>query len=239
MLNASRKRVRSNSITDRPEKVPRLSWKASHHLPESSPVHARQSQIYSNHPPALDTSSTFLGASDEETVPELPALRSHNVSSSLVSSSPPRTPTLRSARLPRTDKDLKNEDGADLLLFLANSPTPARVSRTQIRDFPPSTPPSQYAALPSMTPTPGGGLFGNQGTPNQQFNFADFVSAPRGAQWSRVQAGRGRSFGRSLSILLRVIASACCTVCARSRAHFTMSPFKSRGCAPTFLFRPA
>jgi hypothetical protein len=64
-----------------------------------------------------------------------------------------------------------------LLLFLANSPTPARNSnKTQIRDFPPSTPPSQYAALPSMTPTPGGGLFGNLGTPSQQFNFADFVN---------------------------------------------------------------
>lgn len=27
-----------------------------------------------------------------------------------------------------------------------------------------------------MTPTPGGGLFGNFGTPSQQFNFADFVN---------------------------------------------------------------
>ncbi|PCH06795.1 Hypothetical protein PENO1_015590 [Penicillium occitanis (nom. inval.)] len=177
MLNASRKRVRSNSITDRPAKAPRLSWKASHHLPESSPVHPRQLQIYSNHPPAFDApSSAFLGTSDDENDPELPVPRAHNVSSSMVSSSPPRTPTLRSARLPRTDKDTKNEDGADLLLFLANSPTPARVSKTQIRDFPPSTPPSQYATLPSMTPTPGGGLFGNFGTPSQQFNFADFVN---------------------------------------------------------------
>lgn len=178
MLNASRKRVRSNSITDRPAKAPRLSWKASHNLPESSPIHARPLQIYSNHPPAFDApSSAFPGTSDEENDPQLPVPRAHNASSSMVSSSPPRTPTLRSARLPRPDKDMKNEDGADLLLFLANSPTPARVSsRTQIRDFPPSTPPSQYAALPSMTPTPGGGLFGNLGTPSQQFNFADFVN---------------------------------------------------------------
>lgn len=177
MLNASRKRVRSNSITDRSAKAPRLSWKASHQLPESSPVHTRQLQIYSNHPPAFDApSSAFLGTSDEENDPELPGPRAHNVSSSMISSSPPRTPTLRSARLPRTDNDIKNEDGADLLLFLANSPTPARVSKTQIRDFPPSTPPSQYAALPAMTPTPGGGLFGNLGTPSQQFNFADFVN---------------------------------------------------------------
>ncbi|EED19922.1 conserved hypothetical protein [Talaromyces stipitatus ATCC 10500] len=177
MLNASRKRIRSNSITDRPAKVPKLSWKASHHLPESSPVHARQLQIYSNHPPSYDVPSSGLSASDEENDPELPVPRARNVSSSMVSSSPPRTPTLRQARLPRTDKDTGNEDGADLLLFLANSPTPARVNtKTQTRDFPPSTPPSQYAALPNMTPTPGGGLFGNFGTPSQQFNFSDFVN---------------------------------------------------------------
>lgn len=176
MLNASRKRVRSNSITDRPAKAPRLSWKASHNLPESSPVVARQLPIYSNHPPSFDVPTFSVpGNSDEENDHDLP--RVHNVSSSMVSSSPPRTPTLRQARLPKNDKDLGNEDGADLLLFLANSPTPARVSsKAHIRDFPPSTPPSQYAALPSMTPTPGGGMFPNFSTPGQQFNFADFVN---------------------------------------------------------------
>lgn len=171
MLNASRKRVRSNSITDRPSKAPRLSWKASHNLPESSPAVARQLPIYSNHPPSYDLPTN----SDEENDQDVS--RGHNVSSSMVSSSPPRTPTLRQARLPKNDKELGNEDGADLLLFLANSPTPARVStKTQIRDFPPSTPPSQYAALPSLTPTPGGGGFPAFGTPGQQFNFADFVN---------------------------------------------------------------
>jgi hypothetical protein len=121
--------------------------------------------------------STLQANSDEENDPELPAHSFHNVSSSVISSSPPRTPPLRHARLPRNDKDLDNEDGADLLLFLANSPTPVRISsKAQPRDFPPSTPPSQYAALPSLTPTPGGGLFANFGTPGQQFNFADFVN---------------------------------------------------------------
>lgn len=178
MLNASRKRVRSNSITDRPAKVPRLSWKSSHRLPESSPAVPRHLPIYSNHPPSYDMPNpAFPGTSDEENDQELPARTFQNVSSSMINSSPPRTPPLHPARLPRNDKDLENEDGADLLLFLANSPTPARISgKVAQRDFPPSTPPSQYAALPSLTPTPGGGLFANFGTPGQQFNFADFVN---------------------------------------------------------------
>jgi hypothetical protein len=181
MLNASRKRVRSNSITERPVKAPRLSWKSSHRLPESSPGFARPLPIYANHPPSYDipSSSTlaFHTNSDEDNDPDLPAHSFQNISSSMVSSSPPRTPPLNPARLPRNDKDLENEDGADLLLFLANSPTPARISnKAQTRDFLPSTPPSQYAVLPSLTPTPGGGVFANFGTPGQQFNFADFVN---------------------------------------------------------------
>lgn len=194
MLNASRKRVRSNSITERPAKAPRLSWKSSHRLPESSPGFDRPRQIYSNHPPSFDdpTSSipAFNNNSDEDNDPDLPAHSFQNVSSSMVSSSPPRTPPLRPARLPRNDKDLENEDGADLLLYLANSPTPARVNnKAQTRDLPPSTPPSQYAALPSLTPTPNGGVFANFGTPSQQFNFADFVNVtPSPAQ--RPRGGR-------------------------------------------------
>lgn len=178
MLNASRKRVRSDSVTERPAKARRTSWKASHRLPESSPGLTRQLPIYSNHPPAFDApGSAFPGNSDEENDIELPGRRFNNVSSSMISSSPPRTPPLQAARLPKNEKDLEHEDGADLLLYLANSPTPARINtKAHTRDFPPSTPPSQYAALPSLTPTPGNGAFPNIGTPGQQFNFADFVN---------------------------------------------------------------
>ncbi|KAH8692673.1 hypothetical protein BGW36DRAFT_399495 [Talaromyces proteolyticus] len=178
MLNASRKRVRSDSDAGCPAKARRTSWKASHHLPESSPGLGRQLPIYSNHPPSFDIPSlAFPGNSDAENDLELPARQDHNVSSSMISSSPPRTPPLRATRQPRNGKENENEDGADLLLYLANSPTPARINtKLQTRDFPPSTPPSQYAALPSLTPTPGGGVFPNFGTPGQQFNFADFVN---------------------------------------------------------------
>jgi hypothetical protein len=181
MLNASRKRVRSGSFGERAAKMPRLSWKSSHKLPESSPGLVR----YNNHASfVLDAAtipeigdSKFNINSDEDNDPDLPSNNFHNMSSSMISSSPPRTPPLTHARLPKGDKDLENEDGADLLLFLANSPTPARItSRANTREYLPSTPPSKAAALPCLTPTLGGGIFANFGTPGQQFNFADFVN---------------------------------------------------------------
>ncbi|CAK7198689.1 hypothetical protein SEUCBS139899_001353 [Sporothrix eucalyptigena] len=68
-------------------------------------------------------------------------------------------------------------EGADLLLFLAASPSPANPSGRSRMD-PPSTPPSKFnnLALPSsMMTTPGGGsMFPN--TPGQAFDFADFVN---------------------------------------------------------------
>lgn len=75
------------------------------------------------------------------------------------------------------------EEGADLLLFLAASPSPAVPTiRTSRMDPPelsaPSTPPQRASsmALPSsMMTTPGGGnLFPN--TPGQGFDFSDFVN---------------------------------------------------------------
>ncbi len=68
-------------------------------------------------------------------------------------------------------------EGADLLLFLAASPSPANPGGRSRMD-PPSTPPSKFnnLALPSsMMTTPGGGsMFPN--TPGQAFDFADFVN---------------------------------------------------------------
>ncbi|KAL1991382.1 hypothetical protein VTN49DRAFT_5374 [Thermomyces lanuginosus] len=174
MLNASRKRVRSNSITERPTKLPKMSWKSAHDLPASSPGFSRHMPIYSNHPPTVDSSSSVHVTSDEENDPEPPPSSYGEVSSSMISSSPPRTPPPKPARLARIDKDIDAENsGADLLLYLANSPTPARNNSKQT-PHPPSTPPSRYAG-PSLTPTPGGGLF-NFGTPKEQFNLSDYVN---------------------------------------------------------------
>jgi hypothetical protein len=55
--------------------------------------------------------------------------------------------------------------------------------------FPPSTPPSQHALLPTLTP--------NLGTPGQQFNFADFVNvtpSPAQPAWGgRTPGNPGRT----------------------------------------------
>ncbi|KAJ5925707.1 hypothetical protein N7454_008346 [Penicillium verhagenii] len=169
MLTASRKRVRSDSNSERPAKVPRTSWKSSHRLPESSPglgirhtARRTRAPFMSEAPIPEMSSPRYHVPSDEENDPDLP-IHSFQHVSSMVGSSPPRTPPPKHARLPRTGRAGEaGDDGAGLLLYLANSPTPARVAvGSQAQPFPPSTPPSQYAAL---------------GTPGQQFNFADFVN---------------------------------------------------------------
>ncbi|KAG2412216.1 hypothetical protein HFD88_009773 [Aspergillus terreus] len=184
MLSASRKRLRSDSITERPVKAARVSWKSAYQLPASSPGFNRRHTNRGQHLPFIAETSTipefsspgYRHHSDDDNDPDLPLHSFQNVSS-VVGSSPPRTPPPKHARIARNDRNLRHEDGADLLLYLANSPTPASVAnKAQARDFPPSTPPSQHAILPSLTPTPGGGVFPNFGTPTQQFNFADFVN---------------------------------------------------------------
>lgn len=205
MLSVNRKRVRSDSIADRPAKVPRVSWKSSYRLPESSPGFNRHLAYRHNHLPFISETATipeisspvYHGHSDDENDPDLPMHSFQNVSFA-VRSSPPRTPPPRHARLSRNEKALQNEDGADLLLYLANSPMPANNSgKGQTRDFPPSTPPSQHAVLPSLTPTPGGGVFPNFSTPSQPFNFSDFVNvtpSPAQPPWGgRTPGGPSRT----------------------------------------------
>ncbi|KAJ6033552.1 hypothetical protein N7444_011323 [Penicillium canescens] len=178
MLSASRKRLRSDSDSERPsglmeEFLPAariLSWhEPSPYKPPPGPPFMSEATI-----PEL--SSPVYHRPSEERDPDLP-LHSFQNMSSMVGSSPPRTPPPKHMRLSRNDRP-HHEDGADLLLYLANSPTPARIARgAGNQAFPPSTPPSQHAMLPGMTPTPGGGgMFANIGTPGQQFNFADFVN---------------------------------------------------------------
>lgn len=183
---ATRKRTRSDSTTEGPSKIARTSsWKRSHQLPESSPsggfraapkFHGRSASFA----PGSGTAShefqlpPFPSRLDKDDDPDLPSNNIPIISSSMASSSPPRTPPPHHATLPRNEKGtLKGEDGADLLLFLANSPTPAR---NLDRVFLPSTPPSQHAALNTLSQTP-------------QFNFADFVNVtPSPAQ--RTWGGR-------------------------------------------------
>lgn len=181
---ATRKRTRSDSTTEGPSKVARTSWKRSHQLPESSPPGAYRAAKFhgrsASFAPRSSSASRELqlppyhSRLDKADDPDLPSNRIPIISSSMASSSPPRTPPPHHATLPRNGKgSLKGEDGADLLLFLANSPTP---TRNLDRVFLPSTPPSQHATLNTLSQTP-------------QFNFADFVNVtPSPAQ--RTWGGR-------------------------------------------------
>ena len=179
------------------------SWKSAHNLPESSPIAYHKRPYPSMAPSFASETSTIMDTSSisEDDDQDLP-LHSFQLSSDpQISSSPPRTPPpdlARSARLrskafdssPQSSHTNGGKEGADLLLFLAASPSPAmRVTRTPM--FPPSTPPTKHTPLPSsMMSTPGGRAFlgFDLNTPCAGFNFADFVNvtpSPGQGPWSR------------------------------------------------------
>lgn len=174
------KRVRSQSMAPPLFESSRASWKSTHNLPESSPVYRHQSHFSSSR--GLD-----LSFKSDTTIPASPPfghvsddedhdLPSHSFSmGSTFRSSPPRTPPPSRSRAARQSKgNAAGEEGADLLLYLATSPSPANRAAKSSRIFVPSTPPSKNLAFPSsMTTTPGMAGFN---TPGQQFNFADFVN---------------------------------------------------------------
>lgn len=179
----SSKRIRSESMAPPLCEASRTSWKSTHNLPESSPVYRHhESHFSSSHGASLSFASevatipaspTFGHVSDEED-DEMPT---HSFSTnSAFRSSPPCTPSPTRSRAARQRKagNAGGEEGADLLLYLATSPSPANPGPRSSRIFAPSTPPSNTQALPSsMMSTPGMAGFN---TPGQQFNFADFVN---------------------------------------------------------------
>ncbi|KAH6891003.1 hypothetical protein B0T10DRAFT_299693 [Thelonectria olida] len=170
------------------------AWKDTHQLANSSPIKPRRQQHFTTSGgPDVSffqqrlmkglTSPNFAAPSDDDD--DLLPVHSFNVAN--VHSSPPRTPPMRNRTLAskRSKDDLAQganggktgEEGADLLLYLAASPSPA-VRSTKTRMEPPSTPPQKNSKLDlpsSMMMTPGGGnLFPT--TPSQGFDFADFVN---------------------------------------------------------------
>ncbi|KAF2233763.1 hypothetical protein EV356DRAFT_447999 [Viridothelium virens] len=205
-----RRRLRSANHT-------KPSWKSTFQLPESSPVkHNRYD------PPKSSKVSNFSFVSNSSTIPDelspsisddddeqdLPT-HSFQLNSSQIHSSPPCTPppggSRQSRLLSRSSQNVTmsrtpktGEEGADLLLFLATSPSPAHPSSAsntnqKTRVYPPSTPPTKHTPLPSsMMSTPGGPgsafLGFGLNTPSQNFNFADFVNitpSPAQGPWSR------------------------------------------------------
>ncbi|KAF4995684.1 cyclin-dependent kinase [Fusarium heterosporum] len=170
-------------------------WKSSHQLARSSPLKPRRQQHFTTSGgPDVSffqqrlmsrelTSPNFAAPSDDDD----DLLPIHSFNPTNIRSSPPRTPPMRTRSISKRNKGeagtganggKTGEEGADLLLYLAASPSPAVKKSIRTRMEPPSTPPqkSNKMDLPSsMMMTPGGGnLFPT--TPSQAFDFADFVN---------------------------------------------------------------
>lgn len=201
-----------NRVKVRPSSGHSQTWKSMHRLAESSPAYRRRRNHYgsSQHAPTLsfvseastipDDQSPFVSDDDEE---DLPITSFQLRSSHLRSSPPPRAPRTpppvgsRSTRHRGVNREGK-EDDANLLMYLATSPSPAQPSSRTLMPAP-STPPQKHTPLPSsMMSTPGGqnSLFPAFGlaTPNANVNFADFLNmtpspAQLGGSWNRTPAG--------------------------------------------------
>ncbi|KAI9683993.1 MAG: hypothetical protein M1822_005820 [Bathelium mastoideum] len=199
----------------------RSSWKSTFQLPQSSPTkhEAYEPQKLSKIPnfSFVSTASTIPdelspSITDDDDEQDLP-MHSFQLNPSQINSSPPCTPPPGASRhgrlLSRSSHDVTmsrtpktGEEGADLLMYLATSPSPAqRTGNFGTRLLPPTTPPAKHTPLPSsMMTTPGGSANNLLGfgmtTPSQNFNFADFVNitpSPAQAPWSRTPGAAGRT----------------------------------------------
>ena len=172
------------------------SWKKTYHLPQSSPMYGSRHVNFASSGPVArlsfisespsakgDPGSPELSEDDDADLP----VQSFGLTQSLIHSSPPRTPPPQ-RHLVHKESNVSwsrtPKEGADLLMYLATSPTPHHGSRRTMQ--PPSTPPSKATPLPSsIMNTPGGSnnLFGLPSTPANNFNFADFCNvSPSPAQ---------------------------------------------------------
>ena len=186
------------------------SWKKAHRLPQSSPALRghRSSRFASNPDLSFVAEAPSPGdrspSHSEEDDSDLPLHSFQLTASRHIRSSPPpripRTPSpdaARSARLrAKPFAAARGDDAADLLMFLAASPSPAvgggRTRREAAAMNPPSTPPPKTTPLPSsMLSTPGGGNGGFLGmgatTPGGLgFSFSDYLNvtpSPAQAAW--------------------------------------------------------
>ncbi|KAF4305883.1 Transcription factor Nrm1/Whi5 [Botryosphaeria dothidea] len=202
----------------RPSSAQAASWKSSYRLPESSPAYRKSRNFSLPQVPSLSFVSEGSTVADEPLSPllsedddaDLP-VSSFQLNASHLRSSPPplqspRTPPpgmsrsgrLRNDTFTATPRNNQNgEEDANLLMYLATSPSPANPGSNKTRIMAPSTPPQKTTPLPSsMMSTPGGGApftgFGLH-TPGNNLNFADFLNmTPSPAQisgtWNRTPA---------------------------------------------------
>lgn len=181
----SRKRTRTQSMAPPVLDVSRTSWKRAHNLPESSPSRHRHPYFPISHASNLSFTSEastipntppFGSASDDE-APD-PLDPPFHMTSSHFRSSPPCTPPPTRTRQSRNQKrNAAGEEGAELLMHLATSPSPANQSLSH-KLHPPSTPPSNPQALPSsmMSNSGANGFLAGFSTPGQNFAWADFIN---------------------------------------------------------------
>ncbi|KAK3305524.1 uncharacterized protein B0T15DRAFT_398440 [Chaetomium strumarium] len=176
------KRFRQSPTAHRP-------FSSHHQFTQSSPIKPRRQQHFTTSTgPDLSfysgsrqinevlTSTNYATNSDDED--DLPL---HSFHASHIHVSPPRTPPMRSRNLikktrdrPEVNEIKSGEEGADLLLYLAASPSPANPPRNRM-DPPSTPPPKNKLALPSsMMTTPGGGN-PYPATPGLGFDFAEFL----------------------------------------------------------------
>ena len=205
-LSSPSKRFRASPTAHRSFTTGHASWKDHHQLAQSSPIKPRRQQHFTTS--AGPNVSLFAGAknlTENLSAPNYAAasdddddfLPTHSFQVNNTRGSPPSTPPMRNRSLRRNPNRTANntkseangtttsnpktgEEGADLLLYLAASPSPAHPPRMSRMD-PPSTPPpktpkTNKLALPSsMMTTPGGGNPFHPNTPGIAFHFADFV----------------------------------------------------------------
>ncbi|KAG8529240.1 uncharacterized protein KY384_005875 [Bacidia gigantensis] len=163
------KRPRSHSMAPPLIENTRASWKTSHNLPQSSPVHSRHASQFSTiHGPDISFASEISTIPDSPTYADEERLTrlSYHGSQPNQKASPPQTPPPTTHR--RSKYTAPGEEGADLLLFLATSPSAGDLGTRHTRLLPPSTPPSK-----ELLRTPA--LIGRN-TPGQNFNFAEFIN---------------------------------------------------------------
>lgn len=172
----SRKRVRASSSSGLERSGQHAGWRQNSVITQSSPVPDRPHTMEAASYPSLQDSPMFdAPSSPEEGEHENKIPSMQEPSSSIISSSPPRTPPPNRRTLTNT-----KQAGADLLLYLANSPrTPAvHVQHISSTSKDPATPPHQHTNLPSsVMQTPGNlGLFNGALQTPGNFNLADFCN---------------------------------------------------------------
>ncbi|KAI4283189.1 MAG: hypothetical protein L6R38_002342 [Xanthoria sp. 2 TBL-2021] len=183
--STSRKRNLTHSMAPPLGDTSRASWKSAHNLPQSSPGFHQHPHFSVSQAPNLSFTSEastipntppFGSASDDEA--HEPLDPPFDMTSSHFRSSPPCTPPPTRSRKSRNQRrNAPGEEGAELLMHLATSPSPANGGLNH-KIHPPSTPPSNHQALPSSVMSNSGpsGFLAGFSTPGQNFAWADFIN---------------------------------------------------------------